>query len=69
MVIDDPKRLRAFRLRAIALAVSLEGNKHGFRVTRGRSALSIAKRETGNKTNDRLVQIALLSEKAEEMMR
>lgn len=64
-VISHPLLIRAARLHAIALGVKMERN--GFRVTRGKSALALAKLATNNRTNDRTVQITLLKKKAQEL--
>lgn len=62
-IIVGERNTRAASFFALALAVSLE--RKGMRVTRGRSALSLAKQRTGLKTNNREVLIAALRSKGE----
>lgn len=58
------EHIELFRLLSIRGAVKLECS--GMRLSRGRSALSMAKAITGLKTNDRMKQIAALENMAED---
>jgi len=55
---SGPKAVNIFRLAHLISALKLEGK--GIRMTRGFSALAVAKRETGLKTNKRELHIARL---------
>lgn len=55
---SGPVAVEAFRLRALISALKLE--MVGLKMSRGMSALAVAKRTTGLRTNDRAQQIARL---------
>ncbi len=61
-----PGAVEIFRLAALASALKFEIRCPGMKLTRGPSALAIAKLSTGLRTNDRAAQLARVERMLEE---